>query len=104
MIKVKDIIEILKEVKDPEIKVDIVSLGLIYNIYISDKIEIDMSLTSIFCPYADTLLNEVENKLKEKFEIETGVNLVISPEWTPRMIDEETRFALDIDLSEIPNE
>ena len=104
MIEVKDIVEVLKEVKDSEANVDIVALGLIYAIHITDKIDIDMSLTSPFCPYADFLVEEAENKVKEKFGLETHVNLTFTPEWTPWFIDEETRFALDIDLSEVPNE
>lgn len=104
MIEVKDIVEVLKEVKDFEANVDIVALGLIYAIRITDKIDIDMSLTSPFCPYADFLVEEAENKVKEKFGLETHVKLTFTPEWTPWMIDEETRFILDIDLSEVPNE
>lgn len=104
MISQTDIIEVLKEVKDYEAGVDIVALGLIYAINVSDAaINIDMSLTSPFCPYADFLINEAEQKLKEKYSKNVSINLTFTPEWTPWMIDEETRFKLDIDLSEVPN-
>lgn len=103
-IKPSDVVEILKEVKDVDVNVDIVALGLIYGIKISDKIEIEMTLTSPFCPHADFILNEAEGRVRKKFGVETNVSLTFTPEWSPNFIDEETRFALDIDLSQVPND
>lgn len=104
MIEVKDIVEVLKEVKDPEANIDVIALGLIYTISISESIDITMSLTSPFCPYADYLIGDIKDRLKEKFNKDVKVELTFTPTWTPWFMDDETRFGLDIDLSEVPNE
>ena len=58
------IIENLKEVYDPEISINIYDLGLIYDIKIDeDKLEVEIThtLTSVFCPFADDIINDIRN-------------------------------------------
>lgn len=77
------IIEALKTVKDPELHMDVYSLGLIYDIEIGvDGIDILMTLTTPFCPYGDEIIQSVEKTL-EKFGQEVRVNITFEPEWTP---------------------
>lgn len=77
------IIEALKTVKDPELHMDVYSLGLIYDIEIGvDGIDILMTLTTPFCPYGDEIIQSVEKAL-EKFGQEVRVNITFEPEWTP---------------------
>ena len=86
-------VEILKEelekalrtVYDPELQLDIWSLGLIYGVKINGSIvDINMTLTTPFCPYGPQLLEEVEEKLM-KVQGVTAVNieLVFDPPWQP---------------------
>ena len=57
----KDIQDVLRAVKDPELNLDLVVLGLIYDIEITDcDVHIVMSLTSPMCPVAEQLVSEVE--------------------------------------------
>ena len=79
----ENIIEELKTVKDPELGLDIHTLGLIYDIKIGeDGIDILMTLTTPFCPYGDEIIQNVEKSLK-KFGQEVRVDITFEPEWQP---------------------
>jgi metal-sulfur cluster biosynthetic enzyme len=89
----EQIIEELKTVKDPELGMDIYSLGLIYNIAIGeDGIDILMTLTTPFCPYGDEIIGGVEKSL-EKFEQEVRVDITFEPEWT---LSEDLKISLGL--------
>lgn len=82
----EQILEALKPVMDPEIGIGIVDLGLIYRIDIDDsgRVEIDMTMTAMGCPYGEVLLGRVRETV-EKIEGVTKavVNLVWEPIWHP---------------------
>jgi len=85
--------EKLKEVKDPELGIDIVELGLIRDVKIDDGVEVLMTLTSPLCPFADKIIKDVEDKLEE-LGFENGrVELTFDPPWEP---SEELRVSLGI--------
>lgn len=92
----KDIIEKLKLVKDPEIGLDVWTLGLIYKITIDEEgVEILMTLTTPFCPFADELIADVEKKVGELgyAEGDVRVELTFEPAWEP---SEEVRMMLGV--------
>jgi metal-sulfur cluster biosynthetic enzyme len=98
MVTKEEVLNDLKSVYDPEIGVDIVNLGLIYRLDISEdgkSVEVDITLTSIGCPLGPSLIGMVEEVLKRKFE-NVNVNVVFDPPWTPEMISEEGKQALGI--------
>jgi metal-sulfur cluster biosynthetic enzyme len=85
MLSENTILEALKKVKDPEIGLDIVELGLIRKITPdNDGVEIIMTLTSPFCPFADSLIGQVE---KEVGKIDGAglvkVEITFDPPWEP---------------------
>ena len=91
------IIEVLKTVYDPEIPVDVYSLGMIYKIDVADDghVTIDMTLTAPNCPAADFLLEDVRMKVDSVEGVTaTDVNLVFEPEWTQDMMSEEAKLEL----------
>ena len=92
----KRVIEILKTINDPELFIDIYTLGLIYNIDITDNnINIDMTLTSPMCPFGPQLIENVKSKLSEAGGIKTvNVELVFEPAWQP---SEEIKMELGIE-------
>lgn len=82
----EQVIEKLKLVKDPEIGIDIWTLGLIYDITLEeDGVEVLMTLTTPLCPFADELIAEVEKKVGELGyeEGEVRVELTFDPAWEP---------------------
>ena len=91
------IVEVLKTVYDPEIPVDIYSLGLIYRIDLADDgiLEVDMTLTDPNCPAADFIVEDVRLKLQGIPEVaDARVNLVFEPEWDKDMMSEEAKLEL----------
>ena len=90
----EQIVEALKTVKDPEIGIDVWTLGLIYKIDTgNDGIDILMTLTSPFCPFADELIQSVEKALAPLSGGEVRVNITFDPPWEP---SEELRTMLGV--------
>ena len=87
-----DILEALKVVRDPEIPVNVVDLGLIYNVDVSDDgvVDIDMTLTSMGCPVQDMIQADAElAAMKVEGVRRVNVEFVWSPPWdTDKMTDD----------------
>ena len=98
----RQVVNSLKQVKDPEISEDIVEIGLIYGINIeSNAINITMSLTSPTCPYADFLLMDVKETIKKDFDKDCHIQVVFKPMWNLSMCSEETIFNLEFTEDQI---
>ncbi len=98
-IKKEDIVNQIKEVFDPEIPVNIYDLGLIYEIKIDEekKVEIIMTLTSPNCPVAESLPQDVSQKIKNLNGMKSlAVYLTFEPPWDKDMMSEDAKLALDI--------
>jgi len=90
------ILELLKKIIDPEIGLDIVSLGLIYNIDIKkDSITITMTLTTPGCPMHSSITDWVKNTLSQA-EPGKKINVILvwEPRWTPEMMTNEAKEKL----------
>ena len=94
----KDIQDVLRAVKDPELNLDLVVLGLIYDIEITDcDVHIVMSLTSPMCPVAEQLVSEVEASVLAVEGVTTcEVELTFDPPWTPERIAPLIRSSLGL--------
>ena len=91
------IVEVLKTVYDPEIPVDIFSLGLIYRIDLADDgiLDVDMTITAPNCTAADSIVEDARLKLQGIPEVKDAhVNLVFEPEWDKDMMSEEAKLEL----------
>ena len=98
-IKKEEIVNQIKEVFDPEIPVNIYDLGLIYEIKIDEekKVEIIMTLTSPNCPVAESLPQEVSQKIKNLHGMKSlAVYLTFDPPWDQNMMSEDAKLALDV--------
>ena len=87
----------LKTVFDPEIPVDVYSLGLIYKIDIDDdaNVSIDMTLTAPNGPMADFLFEDIRQKVESIEGVKSvNVQLVYEPEWDQSMMTEEAKLEL----------
>ena len=94
----QEVIDVLKTVYDPEIPVDIYSLGLIYEIDVSitNDVHIEMTLTSPACPVAVTLPPEIEQRVKNEVSAVNAakVDVVWEPMWIPAMMSEAAKLEL----------
>lgn len=86
----------LRRVKDPELNLNILDLGLIYEIKVDgNDVTIDMSLTSPGCPSGPEIMSEAEQQLKALPGVGTvTMNLVWAPMWTPERIEPRVRAYL----------
>ena len=94
---VEAIITALKTVYDPEIPVDIYELGLIYQVDIDDngKVDLQMTLTTPMCPVAESLPNEVEQKVAQTHGISgCTVEITFEPPWDRTMMSEAAQLEL----------
>lgn len=93
----EQVVKMLKTVYDPEIPVDIYSLGLVYKIDISDDADltVDMTMTAPSCPMADFIIEDTRIKLESIEGLKSvTVNLVFEPEWNKDMMSEEAKLEL----------
>jgi len=84
----------LRKVKDPELNLNIVDLGLVYDIVADTegKVDVDMSLTSPGCPAGPQIMGDVERAVKAVPGVANmNINLVWDPMWTPDRIEPRVR-------------
>jgi metal-sulfur cluster biosynthetic enzyme len=83
----------LRKVKDPELNLNIVDLGLVYDIMVDGAdVQIDMTLTSPGCPAGPQIMNDVERVVKAIPGVgELTINLVWQPFWSPDRIEPRVR-------------
>jgi metal-sulfur cluster biosynthetic enzyme len=92
------ILAALRTVKDPELNVNVVDLGLVYTIQThEDQIDVEMTLTTPACPAGPEILRNAVGAL-EKIEgvSKANVKLVMSPPWSPDRMSDEARDELGI--------
>lgn len=94
-----EIMSALENVVDPEIGIDIVNLGLIYDMKMGEHgiLNIDMTLTSMGCPMAGMIITQVQEAVKGIPGINAAnVNLVWNPPWNKDMMSRYAKIALGI--------
>ena len=95
-VRPEDVIEVLRQCFDPEIPVNIIDLGLVYDIAIKpERIDLKMTLTALGCPMAADVMADVRDHLMTLPGIaDAGVDIVYEPVWTPERMSEEARWEL----------
>ena len=91
------IVNVLKTIYDPEIPVDIYELGLIYDVFVNEDMEVKilMTLTTPNCPVAESLTKEGEEKVKSLDAVESAeVEITFDPPWTQELMSEEAKLEL----------
>ncbi|MDO4910675.1 MAG: metal-sulfur cluster assembly factor [Corynebacterium sp.] len=96
LIRVGEIEEAMRDVIDPELGINVVDLGLVYDIWVDgDRAVVEMTLTSPACPLTDMLEEQSEAAVTSKLlATELIVKWVWSPPWSPQMITEDGREQL----------
>ncbi len=96
MIDQETLVSALRTVKDPELNVNVIDLGLVYSIQThDDQVEVEMTLTSPACPAGPEILRNAMSAL-EKVEgvTKVDVRLVMSPPWSPERMSDAARDEL----------
>jgi metal-sulfur cluster biosynthetic enzyme len=89
---------VLRRVKDPDLNLNIVDLGLIYDVAVAGSaVTVDMSLTSPGCPSGPEIMGDAERQIREMPGVtEATINLVWTPFWSPDRIEPRVRAYLGI--------
>jgi metal-sulfur cluster biosynthetic enzyme len=92
---VDDVTEAMKDVVDPELGINVVDLGLLYDVHLdeSSNVVLDMTLTSAACPLTDVIQDQTHAAL-EGLVKEVAINWVWMPPWGPDKITEDGREQL----------
>jgi FeS assembly SUF system protein len=95
----EEIVRVLKTIYDPEIPVDIYELGLIYDVFVNEDYEVKilMTLTSPNCPVAESLPQEVNEKVKSLNQVkDSEIELTFDPPWSKDLMSEEAQLELGL--------
>ena len=92
------LLESLKQVVDPELMINIVDLGLVYDITQEDrKVKVKMTLTSPACPAGPQIITQAKMALEQLDDVDQAeIQLVMSPPWSPERMTDEARDQLGI--------
>src|SRR5262245_55275550 len=91
------IYEVLKDCYDPEIPLNVVDLGLIYEVKAgTDEVHVKMSVTSPACPSGSVIADDIKMKLVDAGFPNPRVQIVMEPAWSPQRITEAGRKVLGI--------
>ena len=93
-----EVMDALHECYDPEIPVNIVDLGLVYNVDIANdtgQVDITMTLTALGCPMAGEVIDEVQTRVSEVENVTScKVNMTFDPPWSPDRMTEDAKWEL----------
>jgi metal-sulfur cluster biosynthetic enzyme len=94
--EVDDVMEALENVIDPELGLDFVSLGLIYDVEIEEHdVHVTFTLTTPACPIGPTVTEQIKEFVSEIDGVEKVFpKMVFSPPWSPEKMSEDAKFAL----------
>jgi metal-sulfur cluster biosynthetic enzyme len=91
-----DLFEALRQVEDPELGMDVVDLGLVYEVEVEGpKVKILYSLTSMGCPAGPLIAGDIERAAREVEGVEeVDLELTFDPPWTPDKMSDDAKFIL----------
>ncbi len=95
----EQVLEVLKEVYDPEIPFNIVDLGLVYGVEIDEgNIDVKMTLTFPGCGMGPYMANNARERIMELDDVEdVNVEMVFDPPWSPDLVSDEIKVEMGID-------
>jgi metal-sulfur cluster biosynthetic enzyme len=94
----EEVTEALRQVEDPELGMDIVDLGLVYDVAVSGpRVKVTYSLTSMGCPAGPLIEQDIQSTIQGLPEVEAvDTELTFDPPWTPEKMSDDAKFILGI--------
>ena len=92
----EEVLELLRTVEDPELGMDVVDLGLVYEVEVEDsKAKVLYSLTSMGCPAGPLIAGDMDGAIRQVEGIEdVELELTFDPPWTPDRMSDDAKFIL----------
>jgi metal-sulfur cluster biosynthetic enzyme len=93
-----EVVEALRQVEDPELGMDIVELGLLYDVEVQGRsVKVTHSLTSMGCPAGPMIQEDINRVAREVPGVEdVDIELTWDPPWTPERMSDDAKFILGI--------
>ena len=93
-----DVVEALRQVEDPELGMDIVDLGLLYDVEVTGpRVKVTHTLTSMGCPVGPMIQEDIDRVAREVPGVEdVEIELTWDPPWTPDRMSDDAKFILGI--------
>jgi metal-sulfur cluster biosynthetic enzyme len=92
-----EVLEVLRQVEDPELGMDIVELGLVYDVAVDGPtVKVTHTLTSMGCPAGPMIQEDIASAVQSNFETVENVELELTwdPPWTPERMSDDAKFIL----------
>ena len=91
-----EVLEVLRQVEDPELGMDIVDLGLLYDVEVNGpRVKVIYSLTSMGCPAGPLIAQDIDSAIRQVEGIqEVELELTFDPPWTPDRMSDDAKFIL----------
>jgi metal-sulfur cluster biosynthetic enzyme len=91
-----EVFEVLRQVEDPELGMDVVDLGLVYDVEVDGpKVKVTYSLTSMGCPAGPLIAGDIERAAREVEGVDdVELELTFDPPWTPDKMSDDAKFIL----------
>ena len=92
----EDVLEALRQVEDPELGMDVVDLGLVYDVAVDGpKVKVLYSLTSMGCPAGPLIAQDMDSAVRQVDGVEdVELELTFDPPWTPDKMSDDAKFIL----------
>jgi metal-sulfur cluster biosynthetic enzyme len=92
----EEVTEVLRQVEDPELGMDIVDLGLVYEVEVEDSTaKVTYSLTSMGCPAGPLIAQDIDSAVRQVEGIDgVELELTFDPPWTPERMSDDAKFIL----------
>ena len=92
----EEVLELLRTVEDPELGMDVVDLGLVYEVEVEDtKANVTYSLTSMGCPAGPLIAQDIDSAVRQVEGIQdVELELTFDPPWTPERMSDDAKFIL----------
>ena len=96
MVTKDDVVEAMRQVEDPELGMDIVDLGLLYDVVVEGpRVKVIHSLTSMGCPAGPMIQEDIQRTASELDGVEdVEIELTWDPPWTPERMSDDAKFIL----------
>jgi|TARA_A100001015_G_scaffold67077_1_gene74285 metal-sulfur cluster biosynthetic enzyme len=80
-----DCVEVFQNYVDPELGIDVWTLGLIYECKVqnNEDVNLKMTFTTPLCPFGPQMVSEIEQELKQKGAVNVSIEVVFEPRWEP---------------------
>ena len=91
-----EVLEVLRQVEDPELGMDIVDLGLVYGVDVDGpNVKVTYSLTSMGCPAGPLIAQDIDSAVRQVEGVEdVEMELTFDPPWTPERMSDDAKFIL----------